>query len=560
MKKFYLFFSLFIVLTSCEKEDSQLESPILETIKETKTNKISFQKLSGEIKNYIENTDPSKLSRSKGQTQMPLFGEILTDSVVTTKDSLNNQLFSLNISHEDKRQVYFDNFIVSSKPQEKLTSYFIRYIPDEQWWLKHLSFSHLANFTGRVQYFDENGVNFKEAFVTNGEGVLKSSTSSRRVNSQLVTIIIFREEPCGHPWHQAAHSASGSCSHPTTTSDSYSFYVDNSPSTGGTTDPYDPNLNGGGGGTTVPVITATTVEIKALLASELEYLLELTPEQYNSIKNLPIPKLQKVLTYVNESGLTQEAKEFGELAVEACVNYGEVDFEEQVILDKSFIDNDCLYGVYEAMGKATKFKEYLQNFDDNFTNPVANLRLTTGVHPVFPNATAVTDPPENYLIKIMFNPNQLNRPSLDVARTFIHEMIHAEMYRLLLSKAQQGEIPWGKQFIESLVNDYPGLYDYYMRYYYDMPNGIPLGDPQHELMAQHYRNIIENTLREYDNSFSNDVYEALAWVGLKGKGNLDPSTGLTPTSTKAWESVPLSKRLSLNQAYEDFKNQEPNCQ
>ena len=172
----------------------------------------------------------------------------------------------------------------------------------------------------------------------------------------------------------------------------------------------------------------------------------------------------------------------------------------------------------------------------------------------------------------MFNPNQLDRPKLDIARTMVHEIIHAEMYRLLLSKAQQREIPWSKQFIESLVNDYPGLYDYYMRYYYyDMPNGIPLGDPQHEMMAQHYREIIENALREYDGSHSDDTYKALAWIGLIGDSPINPNTGLPPNPTKASEAKSKQYRLdilnNLRAFYrttqivknEKFYNDNPNC-
>lgn len=217
-------------------------------------------------------------------------------------------------------------------------------------------------------------------------------------------------------------------------------------------------------------------------------------------------------------------------------------------------------GVYTAMGEATKFKEYLQNFDSNFTNPVANLRLTTGIHPVFPNATAVTDPPDNYLIQIMFKPSQLNRPSIDVARTFIHEIIHAEMYRKLLSVAKQPNIPWTENFIHSLRNDYKGLADYYTRYWLELPLEQQPGDPQHQQMAEHFRGIIEQALRDYDDSLTDLQYEALAWVGLKGGGVLDQDTGIPLHPTVAWENEPLAKRLLLNSTYEDFKANNSNCQ
>lgn len=72
---------------------------------------------------------------------------------------------------------------------------------------------------------------------------------------------------------------------------------------------------------------------------------------------------------------------------------------------------------------------------------------------------------------------------------------------------------------------------------------MPFGDPQDEMIAQHYRDIIEDVLREYDNFFPDNVYEALAWVGLKGKGSINPVTSLPQNPTKAWENVPLNDRF-----------------
>ncbi|QCX39901.1 hypothetical protein FF125_16185 [Aureibaculum algae] len=247
-----------------------------------------------------------------------------------------------------------------------------------------------------------------------------------------------------------------------------------------------------------------------------------------------------------------------------CVT--EAYFDEQIFIDDEFKDNPCLKGVYDDMGKASKFKEYLNNFDENFTNPVANLRFSVGVHPIYPNATAVTDEPDNYLIKITFNPNTLNRPKLDIARTMIHEVIHAEMYRKLLSIAKQPNIPWTEEFIHSLKNDYKGLTDYYTRYWLEWPLDQQPGDPQHQLMAEHFIDIIVQALKDVDSSLTDLQYKAIAWAGLKGTSEpnalnqLDPATGLPQNPTVAWSNVPLAERLLLNSTYETFKSSNTNCQ
>lgn len=49
--------------------------------------------------------------------------------------------------------------------------------------------------------------------------------------------------------------------------------------------------------------------------------------------------------------------------------------------------------------------------------------------------------------------NTLNTSPLDIARTFRHEMINAEMYRKLLLLSAKKEIPLSFEFIESIRNN-----------------------------------------------------------------------------------------------------------
>lgn len=203
-----------------------------------------------------------------------------------------------------------------------------------------------------------------------------------------------------------------------------------------------------------------------------------------------------------------------------------------IVVEESFANNPCLSSVYAKAGKAPSFDNILKNFDGEFS--VANLILSAGVDATYPNANAVTYPPSNYNIEVKFNPNNLDRPSLSVAGTLIHELIHAEMYRKLLSVAQEPEYSWTQSFINSIRNDFPGIYYYYMEY----------KDWQHEQMASHYRSTMKQALREFDASYSNDIYEALAWNGLQG--------------TVAFEnSVDLE---SLRETLNEFKQNNPSCE
>lgn len=83
---------------------------------------------------------------------------------------------------------------------------------------------------------------------------------------------------------------------------------------------------------------------------------------------------------------------------------------------------------------------------------------------------------------------------------------------------------------------------------------------EHEQMAAQYRDIIEEGLRQYDNSYSNETYEALAWVGLRGEGGINGVTGLTENPTAAWENLDQERRLELIDLNDMFKENNPNCQ
>lgn len=79
--------------------------------------------------------------------------------------------------------------------------------------------------------------------------------------------------------------------------------------------------------------------------------------------------------------------------------------------------------------------------------------------------------------------------------------------------------------------DYPGMFDYYSRF---GVNGM-----QHEQMAAHYVNTISEFLKEFQSGLSQDIYNSLAWTGLK--------------NTIAWKRLSSAEKQKINKTVQDFE-------
>jgi hypothetical protein len=162
--------------------------------------------------------------------------------------------------------------------------------------------------------------------------------------------------------------------------------------------------------------------------------------------------------------------------------------------------------IYTRLTQTNMMSRYVKNFDGEF--PVSHLKYE--LNSSLPNnLIGTTSPMNNYWITIKINENLVSQlPVLELAATFIHETIHAEIDRILAS-------------VSNIVypQDWPGLFDYYSRY----KKGPETW--QHQLMADFYVDIVANALKEFDNNQNPfQLYKDLAWEGLQGTvafNNLD---------------------------------------
>lgn len=226
---------------------------------------------------------------------------------------------------------------------------------------------------------------------------------------------------------------------------------------------------------------------------------------------------------------------------------GEEEEEDQIIKDPSFEGTkaDCVYE--KLVNLSGGFKNAIKKFDGDF--PVAHLRFMVDNNLNLNSFKGFVTPPYNYTINIVLNGNPAmdesfqKRPNLLVAKTLIHEVIHAEMWRKILSIIENGGDVDGlsKQQWESklALGDYPGIFDYYTRF---GVNGF-----QHSQMAAHYRNSIATALQEFDtgiplgvNEVPDQYYMDLAWEGLIYQN--DPT----------WQSLSSSERIRITSTIDNL--------
>jgi len=192
-----------------------------------------------------------------------------------------------------------------------------------------------------------------------------------------------------------------------------------------------------------------------------------------------------------------------------------VDVEDLILETEEFKNEPCLGGILNQLSVIQIGSDYLNNFSGQ--NPVSHLKFSSSSFGTNSTVNARTFPPDSFIIEIEFNIDRLSRPNADIARTFMHEIIHAEIFRKLLSLVGEGSLSnLTEQDIIDAKDSYPGIYDYWTRYIFDNPNP---SSPQHDLMAQHMLNTLVDFLVQFDPSLTQTQAGALAWTGLKAGVN-----------------------------------------
>ncbi|MFK7749125.1 MAG: hypothetical protein AB8B65_12090, partial [Kordia sp.] len=214
----------------------------------------------------------------------------------------------------------------------------------------------------------------------------------------------------------------------------------------------------------------------------------------------------EINNYLQDTGCSEESKE-------EIIEQLEDAYDEYQIINE--LEGKALCVFNKLKSSSNGFKNAIKKFDGDF--PVAHLKFNAD--DLDDGTRGETSPPENYVITVTLNNDSSHsgynyRPNLLIAKTIIHEVIHAEMFRKLLELSNDnGDINVATLNQMLTQSNYPGMLDYYTRF--------GLNGFQHQQMAAHYRETIGRVLQEVDtgiavpdNQQPLQLYLDLAWEGL----------------------------------------------
>lgn len=210
----------------------------------------------------------------------------------------------------------------------------------------------------------------------------------------------------------------------------------------------------------------------------------------------------------------------------------------------------CLNTKLNSSGSSF-IKDILKNFKGESDVDIKIESADKVYGPTGNEVNATTSPIRNGIITIEISVDKSSvSPALAVARTLIHEYIHADMFRKINE--------------DNELHKYPKFKETYDKY----KDAKFKATPQHNTMADLYINQMRDALKSYHknvlvgdynyltdngngtNPIDDNFYEALAWEGLKDKG-VQAYTNLSETKKQNLET-------SLEQYYHSTTRNCPN--
>ena len=207
---------------------------------------------------------------------------------------------------------------------------------------------------------------------------------------------------------------------------------------------------------------------------------------------------------------------------------------------------DCIYKKLST--KSSTFRYYLGRFMGE--NSIAHLKFKLSDNLSSTVNGRFNCKMEDYWFSIELNEVRLmNLTPLMVAKTIMHEVIHADIFAKLMSLKSSLKsnlsVDEMKELSEALNDqNFPTLNYYYEKYVFDVT-------AQHQYMAEYFVDVIAAVLQEIDPTVSKETRTAIAWIGLtETKTVIDGK--VIDVETEAWKALPTAEKKKLVEAYREY--------
>lgn len=201
----------------------------------------------------------------------------------------------------------------------------------------------------------------------------------------------------------------------------------------------------------------------------------------------------------------------------------------KIIFDPSFKNTkaECVYNKLNQ--NSTSFRDVINEFAGEYTT--FDLKLFVG--DLGDDYGTLNSSLGDNTFEMIIDQSGLSRTPLEIAGTFLHEGIHAEMRRFLYGATNTSTLP-------GFPGDFSSDWDnYILEKYGDLQD--PVTAAEHQAMAEKYVGIIVDALQEFDNyQLEPESYEALAYVGL--------------IDTETWGNLEQDKRDEIGANYQNLED------
>ena len=208
-----------------------------------------------------------------------------------------------------------------------------------------------------------------------------------------------------------------------------------------------------------------------------------------------------MFSFIKNNNISPKSLIFVKQAISHIVSDADVDFDDEVILDSSFLTTKA-YCVYNEL-KRTNGNLFRRTIGSFIDYPEYKLYFRVG------NCDDPADMCTNddYLISsniLTIKVDNVNLNGLNNAAALLHEGIHAELFRFV-NEANNGNVN---------PNERERLFDLYRIYKDDLRNLN--SNAQHAYMAENYVEPIAKAIRELDNNrYPLEYYMGFGWDGLR---------------------------------------------